>query len=141
MSSDPLIWNRASVWQFCKFVVVGSLNTAFSYLMYAAGLALGLHFTVANLIAMIIGILLSFKSQGALVFNNRDSKLIWRFVIAWIGIWLCNIGLIELLTRFTQANAYVAGALSLAPMIPLSFVVQKFFVFADDPQKKMPPAA
>lgn len=133
--------SRNNLVQFCTFIVVGVVNTAFSYLIYAAGLALGLHFALANLVAMVTGILFSFKSQGRLVFGNRDGGLIWRFAASWFCIWLFNIGLIAMLTRYTDLNAYVTGALALIPVTLISFVAQKFFVFGGESQKKMPPAA
>ena len=133
--------SRESLLQFGKFILVGVVNTGFSYLIYAVGLAFGLHYALANLTAMITGILFSFKSQGHLVFDNRDGKLIWRFAASWFCIWLFNIGLIALLARYTALNAYITGALALVPVTLISFVVQKFFVFGRNPQKKMPPAA
>lgn len=125
-------------------MVVGVANTGFSYLIYAMGLALGLHYAVANLVAMVTGILFSFKSQGRFVFNNRDTRLIWRFSGTWVCIWLFNIAFIALLTRQTTWDAYAAGAIALVPVTLISFVAQKYFVFSkvkDDTQKKMPPAS
>ena len=124
-----MTWRQA-LWQFLRFVAVGVMNTGFSYLIYAIGLALGLHYALANLIAMITGILFSFKSQGHLVFQNRNSNLLRRFAASWFCIWLFNIGLIALMTRCTPFDAYVTGALALVPVTLLSFVVQKYYVFA-----------
>lgn len=129
---------QQALWQFCRFVGVGVMNTGFSYLIYALGLALGLHYALANLTAMVTGILFSFKSQGRLVFDNRDGSLLWKFAGFWFCIWLFNIGLIALLTRYAKLDAYLAGAVALLPVTLISFFVQKYFVFGARRQKKMP---
>ena len=129
---------RQALWQFCRFVAVGVMNTGFSYLVYAAGLALGLHYVVANGIAMLTGIVFSFKSQGRLVFDNRNGKLLWRFAGFWICIWLFNVSLIAVMTYYTPWDAYTTGALALIPVTLLSFFVQKYLVFASTREKKMP---
>lgn len=133
---------RPAFRQFGKFLAVGLLNTAFSYMIYAAGLALGLHFSLANLLAMLLGILFSFRSQGRLVFSNRNPRLFWRFAGTWCFIWLCNISIIALLRATTGLDAYTCGAITILPVTLISFVTQKYFVFTradDDGQKKMPP--
>jgi putative flippase GtrA len=114
--------------QFVRFLLVGTLNTGFSYAVYAALLYLGLGYVQANLAAALLGILFSFRTQGRLVFGNNDGRLIFRFAALWGGIFLLNILLISLLIR-AGLNAYWAGALAMAPITLLSYLVQKFLVF------------
>ena len=115
--------------QVGKFVVVGVFNTAFSYAIYAVFLYLGLGYVVANFLALVLSILVSFKLQGSLVFRNSDNRRIFRFVIAWALIYGFNILVIS---RFLAAgfDAYIAGALALPFTTVLSYLMQKFFVFA-----------
>ncbi len=114
--------------QVVRFIAVGVLNTGFSYGIYSLGLACGLPYALANLIALVAGILFSFRTQGALVFHNRETRLLGRFALFWLIMFGLNTGLIAL---FMQAgfNAYAAGALALLPMTVLSYFVQKFMVF------------
>lgn len=114
--------------EFLRFVLVGCLNTGFSYSLYALFLWLGLNFALANLLAFVISLLFSFGTQGKLVFGNHDWRLLWRFVLAWIVIYLFNVGLIALLVRM-HLSPYLAGALALVPVTLLSYLVQKFVVF------------
>ena len=115
-------------YQFVKFLLVGGLNTGFSYGIYAALLYLGLDYVIANLGALLLGILFSFRTQGQLVFGNHDGRLIFRFAAAWGAIWLANIALISVLIH-AGVNAYWAGALALVPITVASYFVQKFVVF------------
>ena len=48
---------NAKVIHVMRFVLVGVLNTAFSYLIYALLLFIGLGYQLANLSALVIGIL------------------------------------------------------------------------------------
>jgi len=111
-----------------RFIVVGMLNTAFSYSLYALLIFLGLHYALANLLALIAGILFSFRTQGAWVFNNTQVTLLWRFVLAWAVIYLFNIGVIRSGLAF-GFNAYIAGALAVPPSAVLSYLAQRYFVF------------
>ena len=115
--------------QFARFLLVGVVNTGFSYAVYAALLYLGLVYYAANFGAMALGVGFSFLTQGRLVFSNREPRLIFRFAAGWVVIYGINIGIIALLLRWSELNAYVAGALALAPITLISYFVQKFLVF------------
>ncbi len=123
--------------QFIRFLLVGCLNTGFSYGLYAVFLWCGLHFVLANGLAFVISILFSFRTQGTLVFRNPEPRLLWRFAMAWFLIYLFNIGLIALLMR-NDLNAYVSGAVALVPVTLLSYLIQKFAVFG---KRARPPIA
>lgn len=114
--------------QLIRFILVGALNTLFSYAIYAAGIWFGLEYYEASLVGLIIGILFSFKTQGALVFGNSDNRLILLFAANWALIYACMIGVIALLMR-AGLNEYWAGLLALPPVAGLSFLSQKFIVF------------
>jgi putative flippase GtrA len=119
---------RATGSQMLRYIVVGGLNTGFSYAIYAALVFAGLGYALANLLALMTGILISFKTQGRFVFNNSANRLLGRFILGWALIYLCTITLIGRIIAI-GLDAYSAGALSLPFSIGLSFVVQKFFVF------------
>jgi putative flippase GtrA len=119
----PLLKRR-----FVRFLLVGGINTAFSYAVYATFLLLGLGYALANLLALVASILFSFKTQGTFVFNNTAHRLIFRFSICWLFVYLCNIAFIgEMLTL--GLDAYTAGALAIPPIIAVSYLLQKYFVF------------
>lgn len=114
--------------QIIRFILVGGLNTAFSYSVYAGLMYIGLNYIIANFCALVLGILFSFRTQGALVFNNLDGRLIFRFAGSWALLFVLNIGLIYILMR-AGLNAYAAGAVALVPITVTSYFVQKVMVF------------
>ena len=117
--------------QVLKFVVVGGLNTAFSYLVYALGLWFGLGYALANFIAMALGTLFSFVTQGRLVFNKLEGRRLPRFVLLWGALWILNVSVIAALLPWVDNNAYRAGAIALIVVTAISFLAQRHWVFAD----------
>jgi putative flippase GtrA len=119
-----------------RFVLVGTLNTAFSYLIYAGLLFAGLDYKIANLLTLILGVLFSFKTQGHLVFNNPDNRLLGRFVLSWAFIYVCVTAVIGKIINF-GFDAYWAGALALPFSVVLSYLAQRYFVFRKLPIEKI----
>jgi len=128
MSLFSILTVRAKQFQAIRFVVVGVLNTAFSYLIYASFLFIGFSYQLANFIALAVGILFSFKTQSHLVFNNPDNRRLGRFVLSWAAIYICVIFLIGQIIAL-GFDAYTAGALALPFSVVLSYLTQKYFVF------------
>ena len=122
-----------------RFLLVGSVNTAASYGLYALLVWLGVGFVAAHFTATLLGIAFSFRTLGRFVFGNTDQSRILRYVVVWLLLWLFNVGLIWLLTQ-VGANAYAAGAIALVPTVLLSYVVQKLVVFRASPPGVTDPA-
>ncbi|MBD9357049.1 glycosyltransferase [Methylomonas albis] len=114
--------------RFVRFLIVGSINTGFSYAVYSFLLFLGVEYKLANFGSLVLGIVFSFNTQGRFVFGNLDNRLFVRFVICWFIIYIFNIFLIGKLIYF-GLNAYEAGAVALVPVTLFSFCVQKLIVF------------
>ncbi len=121
--------------QFARFIFVGIINTSFSYIIYAGLIWFGLHFSLANLFAYGLGMIFAFRAHGALVFGNREWKRMLPFVLCGIFIYLVNILLIALFVHF-GFSTYVAGALALAPVAVLSYLTQRFVVFAPSDSRR-----
>ena len=112
-----------------RFLVVGSVNTLFSYAVYAGFLFGGLSYVYANFLALVAGIIFSFRTQGAFVFGNRNKSLFGRFVLCWTLIYLANIFLINEMMQL-GFTAYVSGAMAIPLITVISYYAQKRFVFA-----------
>ncbi len=120
--------SRGSWVQLGKFVLVGLLNTAFSYAIYVALVFVGMNFALANLTALVIGIGFSFKTQGILVFNNVENRRLLRFILVWLVLYLFGILMISLFISL-GFDSYASGALAIPFTTVLSYVAQRFFVF------------
>ncbi len=115
-------------WLFVKFILVGILNTAFGYLVFAALLYFGLHYTLAVVLSTIAGVLFNFKTTGTLVFKNNNNKLIFKFVAVYALT--CIIGIIVLrLAELVNVNLYLAGMVSTGICAIIAFILNKNWVF------------
>jgi putative flippase GtrA len=111
-----------------RFFIVSGINTIFGYGLFALLIFIGLYYPFALLISTISGILFNFKTIGALVFKNHNNRLIFKFFGVYGITYLCNLAGLALLKSF-EINIYLAGAILIAPIGLLAFVLNKEFVF------------
>ncbi len=114
--------------RFIAFCLVGGLNTAFGYSVYAALLYAGLRHAWALLIATCAGVVFNFFSTGRLVFGNRDGSRLPRFVAVYAIVYVFNLALIELLLA-EGFGPYVGGAISMPAATLVAYALQNRFVF------------
>lgn len=114
--------------RFIRFLLVGGLNTAFGYGVFALAFFLGAHYAVAGAISTVCGILFNFKTTGTLVFGSSDNTLLLRFFgvygITYVLGTLCLKG-----ARGLDLNLYLVAAVLLLPMAAVSFVLNRLLVF------------
>lgn len=118
--------------QLLRYILVGIFNTAFGYGAYAALLFLGLKYPIASLIALVLGIVVSFTTQGTIVFKNANAGTFVKFVLSWILIYIINVFLISIFVRLSF-DPYWAGAIATAPITILSYFILKLIVFHKKP--------
>ncbi len=124
----PAILERFRRIQFLRFLVVGGINTAFSYGVFSGVLYLGAHYAVASFASIALGILFGFILQGRFVFGNTESSLIFRFVLVALLLYGAHTTLLKGADTL-KLNLYAAGALLTLPMALLSFWLNRRFVF------------
>jgi putative flippase GtrA len=115
--------------QFIRFVLVGCLNTAVGYGLFAAFILVGLPSALALLIATVIGVLFNYFSTGRLVFAWRTSSRLWLFVLSYVVIYVVNAAALLGLERMS-VSALLAQAVLLPAMVGLAFLLNKYFVFS-----------
>jgi putative flippase GtrA len=124
--------------RFLVFLLVGALNTAVGYGLFAAFIFLGADTTLALSAATTLGVLFNFKSIGRLVFASGNVRLLPRFV----GIYAVQFGVNLLALKALEragASPLLAQLLILPPLAILSFIMMRHFVFAPVAQVEKPP--
>jgi putative flippase GtrA len=111
-----------------RFFAAGGVNTAFSYGLYVLFIYMGLRIALASLLALLLGIVFSFVTHGTFVFRNATPYAFAKFVLAWILLYLVNLGIIHILVD-AGLSAYLAGALATAPVIVLAYLILNRIVF------------
>jgi putative flippase GtrA len=112
-----------------RYLLVGVLNTAFGYGIYALFIFFGLYFTVAALISQIVGMAFNYFSYGKIVFKTKFKvETLVKFAIFYGLLYLISITVLFLLQK-AGLNAYVAGLGNMCVSVVLSFIINRSFVF------------
>ncbi|MGJ7571735.1 GtrA family protein [Variovorax sp. RB2P76] len=114
--------------QLLRFLLVGALNTAVGYCLFALFTWMGLPYPAAIALATLLGIAFNFQSTGRLVFGGAPPSRLLRFVAVYVVIYGLNVGGVAMLLR-TGANIYLANGLVILPLALVAFVLQRRFVF------------
>jgi len=112
-----------------RYLMVGIINTAFGYSVFALLIYSGLHYALAMFFATVAGILFNFRTFGRFVFGQSDSRLIWRFITVYGFLYVVNICCVFVLMMYMQ-NVYLANAITLVFIASLGFVLNRSFVYA-----------
>ncbi len=116
--------------KFIRFILVGALNTAFGYSLFALFIYCGIHYSLAVLLSTVIGVLFNFKTIALLVFKNKNNSLIFRFISVYVFTYFLNVALLWVLKQF-HFNMYLAGLLLLLPIAFITFLLHNSLVFRE----------
>jgi putative flippase GtrA len=114
--------------QGVRFVLTGTINTGFSYCIYAACIFAGAGYAVASAASLIGGILFSYKTTSRLVFRKPSGASLQRFAACYGVVYGFNLLLLKILDSF-GIDPYVCGLIAAVPTAALSFALLKLFVF------------
>ena len=114
--------------RFYKFLVIGVINTAFGYLIYALFIFMHINYSLAILFSTIVGVFFNFKTTGKFVFQNSKNHLIFKFIGVYVIIYLLNVSLIKI-ALFWISDLYLCGLMALIIVAPTAFLLNKVFVF------------
>ena len=113
---------------FYKYLLIGGVNTVFGYCVFAFLLFFGIHYSLAVLVATILGILFNFQTYGRFVFKNHSWNLLGRFVFVYTIIYLANITLL-LAFDLLVSNLYISGAMTTPVIAYLGYILNKRYVW------------
>jgi len=121
--------DRALLRQSGLFLVVGLVNTAVGYCLYAGLYLAGLAPWMAVLFGTLIGVIFNFFTTGGIVFKAAAPRTFPKFGLAYVGIYFANVfGLRTLIHH--GVGPLAAEAMVLCIVVPCSFFAFKFLVFA-----------
>ncbi|MFZ1806600.1 MAG: GtrA family protein [Cyclobacteriaceae bacterium] len=122
--------------QFVRFLLVGGINTAFGYIMFALFIFLTGNDVATIILANIVGILFNFKTYGNIVFNSTDNHKIYKFIAVYSVLMVAQILALKGLSLSGITNRYISGAILTPPMALLSFFMLRLFVFKVEVQER-----
>lgn len=116
--------------KFIRFIFVGILNTIFGYSLFALFIYFNIHYSLAVFLSTLLGVLFNFKTIGNLVFKSNDNSLIFRFILVYVILYLCNISLISLSNKILN-DYYLSGLIATICCAVISFMLNKKYVFKE----------
>ncbi|MFX3632159.1 MAG: GtrA family protein [Candidatus Pristimantibacillus sp.] len=114
--------------EISRYVIVGLLNTAITYLSYLLMLMF-FSYSISYLISYVIGILFSYVLNSKIVFNTNMT--LWKLIqypLVYITQFLFGLLLMYLLIDKIALNDKVAPLIVSIISLPITFVVSKFIL-------------
>jgi len=112
-----------------KFIIIGSINTIFYYLVFISLIFFSVDYKIAILGSTVFATIFSFINFGKYVFNNQKKSLIIKFILNTIFIYFLNIYLVKIIHEIYILNLYLSGFIAIIPLTILSYIINKFYVF------------
>ena len=119
--------------QVCKYIVVGIINTAISYLLFAFLLAVDVHYLFANPISYAVGMLSSFFLNKYWTFVNFNKKVggqLLRFIIVNLLACVSSFCVLWLLCDMFSIPPLLGQISSMVFSLGVNFLGNKLCVFA-----------
>lgn len=120
--------------QFVKFGLVGVLNNLICYGTYLILVALGVHYTPANVIGFSVSVFNSYYWNNKYVFATGNKRIWWKTFLktyisyAGTGIVLSNILLILWIEIF-HVPEFIAPIINLLFTIPVNYLLNKIWAY------------
>lgn len=122
--------------QFIKFGIVGAINTVLSYIITnTCFYILNWHAQIANIIAFIITVFISFILNRKFVFNeNEEQHNFWKSLLKVYASYSITGLFLTAILLYTEEQIfgiphYIATLMNLIVTIPLNFILNKFWAF------------
>ena len=119
---------NSKYFKFYKYLIVGGVNTLFGYIVFAFFIFFGFHYSLAVLIATILGVLFNFQSYGRLVFKNHSWYFLVRFIAVYVLIYFVSLILLFLF-NILVSNLYISGLMLIPFTAYLGYFLNKRFVW------------
>jgi putative flippase GtrA len=117
-----------------RFILVGGLNTAFSYMLYALFIYFGISADIAIVMMYPLSIAHSYLWNKYFAFKSkkRSIKEMLIFVSVYVITFVINYLSIYTFVNVMDINEYIAGIISLATTALLSYIGHNLFTFSNN---------
>jgi putative flippase GtrA len=119
--------------RFLVFLLVGGFNTLFGYILFALFFKVGqLHYTLALMLAYAVGVFLSYATHKRFTFQQakNQGKSLAKYVSSYAVIFILNSLFLSLLVEVLTLDPLLGQMIAIVVITLLSFVIQKYWVFA-----------
>lgn len=115
--------------QILRFFLVGVLNTAMGFVVFAVTAILTQGNIAVSLASnIVVGVFFNFLTYGVGVFNSLGKIQFLKFVLAYLCLYLINYAALSFL-RNHGLNIYLAQLINIVYLAPLSYLIFSKLVF------------
>ena len=132
---------KKTIVQFIKFGIVGGMNTILSYLIYLGLVSLGIHYLIADSIAFVITVFISYLLNGCFVFGCKGKRkfdffeLIRVYASYSFSSLFLSLFLLWIEVELLGIPKQIAPMISLFFTIPVNFILNKFWAYRKREEK------
>ena len=116
-----------------RFLIIGALNAAISYVIFAAALFIigEAYYQICVALQWGISSIFSYLNQKFFVFCTKGNYVqeYIKCCTTWLVSYLVNIIILEVLMKFVLKNAYIAQFISIFLVSVITYVLFKYFAF------------
>lgn len=114
-----------------RFIIVGGLNTALTYALYAELVWYRFHYLLALTIEYVLGILAGFIANRQWTFANRDriGPALFRYMTTYCGVYALNAVILMFFVETADLNKLLAQLFALSIATLANYSVQHWWVF------------
>lgn len=118
-----------------SYLVFGVLTTIVNYVSYEACKWLGIHYTVATVIAWVLAVAFAYITNKLFVFESKSFekavliKEITAFVSCRVFSGLCDLGFMVLAVEIIGINDSIAKLVANVFVVVINYIFSKLFIF------------
>lgn len=116
-----------------RFLIIGALNAAISYVIFAAALFIigEAYYQICVALQWGISSIFSYLNQKFFVFCTKGNYVqeYIKCCTTWLVSYLVNVIILEVLMKFVLKNAYIAQFISIFLVSVITYVLFKYFAF------------
>jgi putative flippase GtrA len=118
--------------QFLKFSIVGISNTLIALGTYYLLIYIGVHYIPANIVGFIISVCNAYFWNSRYVFKTKGSgevKTFAKMVTVYGSTSLVGTGFLFIMVDLIGISQWIAPLINICIMIPMNFLLNKFWAF------------
>lgn len=113
-----------------RFILIGVLNTIFSYIIFALLVYLEVKVKYALIFSTVAGVIFNYFSYKGVVFKKKASAASFiKHISAYCVIYFLNIQILSLISRLLNLNFYLAQLICIPILVMISWVLMNRWVY------------
>lgn len=118
-----------------SYLVFGVLTTIVNYVSYEACKWLGIHYTIATIVAWVLAVAFAYITNKLFVFESKSFekailiKEITAFVSCRVFSGLCDLGFMVLAVEIIGINDSIAKLVANVFVVIINYIFSKLFIF------------